>query len=210
MPEAKFPFSGWDEEHIFSWEAKAESSGWAACPSGVVSGAAVPGNDASLHRAGGSRAGDGVASPVELAEEQQQWQQAASVARLQPLWSLGGPHVLDVLSLLLIRKSEQVSPCYSHILFWSYKHSLIKLRKHTAAACKRTMRLQTQVVWCENNCCSRWELFILGTNFCRLFAKSLYARYLYIFDVNSGHLMNENHVKKKKRGSSSKKQQNCN
>lgn len=49
----------------------------------------MPGNDASLHRGGESRAGDGMASLVELAEEQQLGQQAASVAHLQPLWSLG-------------------------------------------------------------------------------------------------------------------------
>lgn len=68
---------------ISSWEAKGESGGWVACLSGVVSGAAVPGDNASLHRGGGSRAGDGMTSPVELAEEQQQGQQAASVAHHQ-------------------------------------------------------------------------------------------------------------------------------
>lgn len=87
-----------------SWEAKGESGGWAACRSGVVSGAAVLRDDASLHRGGGSRAGDGVASPVEQAEEQQQGQQAASVAhQLQRGWG-SWLCVLVVLSLLLIAK----------------------------------------------------------------------------------------------------------
>lgn len=59
-----------------------------------------------------------MASPGELAEEQQWGQQAASVAHhhLQRGWG-PWPHVLVFLSLLLIRKSEQVSACYSHILF---------------------------------------------------------------------------------------------
>lgn len=100
----KFPSMA-EMKSTSSWEAKGESGGWTACCSGVVSGAAVLRDDASLHRGGGSRAGDGVASPVERAEEQQQGQQAASVAhhQLQRGWG-SWLCVLVALSLLLIAK----------------------------------------------------------------------------------------------------------
>lgn len=57
-----------------------------------------------------------------------------------------------------------------------------------------------------------WELFIFGINFCRLFAKILCARHLCIFNINSGHLINESHMKKEKRGNVflPQKKQNCN
>ena len=54
--------------------------------------------------------------------------------------------LLQLLSLLLARFSEQVSTCYGCILFLSCKHNQIKLSKCIATACKRRMRLQTQVI----------------------------------------------------------------
>lgn len=190
----QFPLCGWGQ--ISSWEAKGESRGWAACRSGVVSGAALPGMMLLC-------AEDLMAWPARWS-----WQRSSSRDSRQPQRLItssqgagdpGPQRVSVVLSLLLIRQSEQVSACYSHIPVLSYKHYQTKLCKCTAATYKRRMRLQTQVIWCENICCNKWELFIFEINFCKLFAKFLCARYLYIFDINSRQLINETYIKKKKK-----------